>query len=120
MSQRLSKICVDSDLEEDNNTYEIDNYKNNENGNNNKIILFFNELFYDLYFKYTDIKFYFECLDDDDKAKIYKVMLSLALIIIIISIIFIYILVWKFIYMFEEYHLMMYQEQTYRNIHWNL
>jgi hypothetical protein len=83
MSQRLSKICIDSDLEE-NNIYEIDNYKNNvnnENNKNNKIILFFNELFYDLYFKYTDIKFYFECLDDDEKMKIITTIIILFICI---------------------------------------
>ena len=93
MSQRLSKISVDSnlDLEEDNdNPYEIDNYNENKE---NKIILFFDELFYDLYFKYTDIRFYLECLDDDDKIKIYKTLLSLMVIILLIIITYIIIII---------------------------
>ena len=91
MSQRLSKICIDSnsDLEEENNTYELDNSENKKN----KIILFFDELFYDLYFKYTDIRFYVECLDDDDKIKIYKTLLSLMVIILLIIITYIIIII---------------------------
>ena len=96
MSQRLSKISVDSnlDLEEDNdNPYEIDNYNENNENKENKIILFFDELFYDLYFKYTDIRFYLECLDDDDKIKIYKTLLSLMVIILLIIIAYIIIII---------------------------
>ena len=81
MTQRLSKISTELEIDS-NDVYEIDN--SNET---HKKCKFLDELFYDIYFKYTDIKFYFECLDDDDKIKIYK-MITTIIIIFICSIIF--------------------------------
>ena len=43
----------------------------------------FKQLFYDLYFKLTDIKFWFDCLDDNEKIRIITEIVILLLILLI-------------------------------------
>ena len=39
------------------------------------------ELLYDIYFKFTDIKFWYDCLDDNEKLKI-KLIILFSIIIV--------------------------------------
>lgn len=79
MSQRLSKTESNSlniEFEEHKNKIETSTFIGLKD-----LKSFFDEIFYSIYFKYTDIKFYFDCLDDNEKIKIITTIIILFICI---------------------------------------